>query len=65
METGNPFPIVFSVGDMMEGWATCRRLADSPHHIIPGHDSLVMQRYPAPAKELEGLAARLDVAPRM
>jgi glyoxylase-like metal-dependent hydrolase (beta-lactamase superfamily II) len=65
METGNPFPIVFSVGDMMEGWATCRRLADSPDHIIPGHDSLVMQRYPAPGKELEGLAARLDVAPRM
>ncbi len=65
METGNPFPIVFNVGDMMEGWQTCRRLADSEHHIVPGHDPLVVQRYPAPSNELEGLATRLDVAPRM
>jgi hypothetical protein len=64
METGNPFPIVFNVGDMMEGWETCRRLADSEHHIVPGHDPLVMQRYPAPAADLEGIAVRLDVPPR-
>jgi hypothetical protein len=65
METGNPFPIVFNVGDMMEGWATCRRLADSEHHIVPGHDPLVMRRYPAPSADLEGIAVRLDVAPRV
>lgn len=64
METGNPFPIVFNVGDMMEGWATCRRLACSEQHIVPGHDPLVTLRYPAPSAELEGLAVRLDVAPR-
>jgi glyoxylase-like metal-dependent hydrolase (beta-lactamase superfamily II) len=64
METGNPFPIVFNVGDMMEGWATCRRLADSEQHIVPGHDPLVTARYPAPAAELEGLAVLLGVAPR-
>ena len=64
METGNPFPIVFSIGDMMEGWETCRRLAGSEQHIIPGHDPLVRARYPAASAELEGLAMRLDVAPR-
>jgi hypothetical protein len=26
---------------------------ESPDHVIPGHDPLVMQRYPAPAPELE------------
>jgi glyoxylase-like metal-dependent hydrolase (beta-lactamase superfamily II) len=64
MATGNPYPIVFNVGDMMEGWATCRRLADSDSHIVPGHDPLVTARYPAPSAELEDLVLRLDVAPR-
>jgi len=63
METGNPFPIVFNVGDMIEGWATCRRLADSAAHIIPGHDPLVTARYPALSTELQDLIVRLDVAP--
>jgi glyoxylase-like metal-dependent hydrolase (beta-lactamase superfamily II) len=63
VETGNPFPIVFNVGDMMEGWAKCRRLADSADHVVPGHDPLVRKRYPAPSPELEGIAVRLDVAP--
>jgi glyoxylase-like metal-dependent hydrolase (beta-lactamase superfamily II) len=63
VETGNPFPIVFNVGDMMEGWARCRRLADSEDHIVPGHDPLVRARYPAPSPDLEGIAVRLDVAP--
>jgi hypothetical protein len=38
-------------------------LADSPDHIIPGHDPLVMKYYPAASKELEGVVARLDVPP--
>ena len=64
LETGNPFPIVFDVGEMLEGHRRCRRLADSDAHIVPGHDPLVLTRYPAPSKELEGIAVRLDVAPR-
>jgi glyoxylase-like metal-dependent hydrolase (beta-lactamase superfamily II) len=63
VETGNPFPIVFNVGDMMEGWARCRRLAESADHVVPGHDPLVRARYPAPSPELEGIAVRLDVMP--
>jgi glyoxylase-like metal-dependent hydrolase (beta-lactamase superfamily II) len=64
LETGNPFPLVFSVGDMLEGHRTCLRLADSPAHVVPGHDPLVMRRYPAPSPELRGVAVRLDVEPR-
>ena len=31
---------------------------------IPGHDPLVMRRYPPPKPELEGLVVRLDVMPK-
>ena len=63
METGNPFPIVLNVGEMLEGHRTCHKLADSPRHVVPGHDPLVLRRYPAPSRELEGIAARLDAMP--
>ena len=63
METGNPFPLVFNVGDMLEGHRRCHQLADSPDHVVPGHDPLVMARYPAPSKELQGIAVRLDEPP--
>jgi hypothetical protein len=49
----------------MKGYETLRRLADSIHHIIPGHDPLVMKRYAAPARELEGAVVRLDLPPQV
>jgi hypothetical protein len=48
---------------MLEGHRKCRRLADSAQHVVPGHDPLVMQRYPALSAELEGIAVRLDTDP--
>ena len=63
MEKTSPFPIVYNAGDMVQGYAKMRRLADSDQHIIPGHDPLVMARYPAPEKSLEGIVVRLDVEP--
>jgi glyoxylase-like metal-dependent hydrolase (beta-lactamase superfamily II) len=60
MEQVRPFPIVWSVADMVDGYRRLRALAESPAHVIPGHDPLVLQRYPAPAKALEGVVARLD-----
>ena len=63
METGRVFPTTFHVGDTVEGYDKLRALAESPGHIIPGHDPLVMKRYPAPSKALEGIAVRLDVPP--
>jgi hypothetical protein len=60
MEQVRPFPIVWSVADMVDGYARLRALAESPSHIIPGHDPLVMERYPAPSAPLQGIVARLD-----
>ena len=62
-ETGRCFPTVYHLGEMVEGFDTLRRLADSPKHIVPGHDPLVMARYPAASAGLEGIAVRLDVMP--
>ncbi|MFN0069926.1 MAG: N-acyl homoserine lactonase family protein [Chloroflexota bacterium] len=63
METGRCFPTTFHLGQMVEGYATLRGLAESPKHVIPGHDPLVIARYPAPARELDGTIVRLDVMP--
>ena len=52
------FPLVFHVGEVLQGYETLRRLAGSDAHIIPGHDPTVMQRYPAYAG-YEGLAVSL------
>jgi glyoxylase-like metal-dependent hydrolase (beta-lactamase superfamily II) len=60
MEAVRPFPIVWSAGDMVEGYRRLSELAASPQHIIPGHDPLVMERYPAPAPDLQGIVVRLD-----
>ena len=64
MERGLPFPIVYHVEDMVQGWEKLKRLAESPRHVVPGHDPLVMQRYPAPKKALQDVVVRLDVDPR-
>ena len=61
-ETGRVFPTAFHVGEMVEGYDKLRALAESPKHIIPGHDP-VMEHYPAPSKDLEGVVVRLDVPP--
>jgi glyoxylase-like metal-dependent hydrolase (beta-lactamase superfamily II) len=60
MEQVRPFPLVWSVGAMVDGYRRLRELAESPAHIVPGHDPLVMQRYPAASSALEGIAVRLD-----
>ncbi len=59
LEQERPYPIVWSLEDMIGGYARVRELADSPGHVIPGHDPLVLERYPAP-EGLQGIAARLD-----
>ncbi len=63
IEARRPFPIVADLREMTEGWSKVNALADSPSHIIPGHDPLVMRRYPAPDPSLEGVVVRLDADP--
>ena len=60
MEREIPYPIAYNVGEVLEGYRRARTLASSPGHIIPGHDPLVMERYPAASSGLEGWVARLD-----
>jgi len=57
------FAVVADVPATLDGFETLRRLASSDDHIIPGHDPVVMARYPASAPGLDGIAARLDVEP--
>ncbi len=61
----NPYRTVLHIGDMMEGHEKLRRLAGGNEDlIVPGHDPLVMDYYPAPSPELEGKVIRLDVPPK-
>jgi len=63
-EQGRVFPITYNIGDVLEGYATLTKLAHSMKHIIPGHDPLVLERYPAARPGLEGWVARLDADPK-
>lgn len=59
IDEDRPFSLVHSVPEMYDAFDTVRTLADSPAHIIPGHDPLVMERYPAVSPDLDGIAVRL------
>jgi glyoxylase-like metal-dependent hydrolase (beta-lactamase superfamily II) len=62
-ETGRCFGTMFDAGEALEGYDTLRALAQSPEHVVPGHDPLVIERYPAAREELKGIAVRLDLPP--
>jgi glyoxylase-like metal-dependent hydrolase (beta-lactamase superfamily II) len=64
MEANAPFPILYNLGDMIRGYERCYTLADNRANVIPGHDPLVLERYPAPRTDLEGIAVRLDADPK-
>ena len=63
MEQDRAFPVLYNLGDMLAGYETLRKLATSPRHVVPGHDPLVMQRYPAAGPGLEDWVVRLDLEP--
>jgi glyoxylase-like metal-dependent hydrolase (beta-lactamase superfamily II) len=46
IERQNPFPIVVDIAAMMESWKKLALLAGDERRIVPGHDPLVMARYP-------------------
>ncbi|ARP81379.1 MBL fold hydrolase [Bordetella genomosp. 8] len=62
-EQDRVFPLVFDVGDVLQGYRRLKALAASPEHVVPGHDPLVMQRYPSAGPGLDGIAVRLDATP--
>lgn len=59
----NPFTVFFHLHDLIKGWETCERLADGQDHVIPGHDPLVLQKYPVADTPLGTDVVRLDLAP--
>lgn len=65
VEQYRPFIIVHDVEATLRGYDRLRALAGGDlARIVPGHDPLVMARYPAPESRLDGIVVRLDVPPR-
>ena len=59
IEGSHPYTVVSDLAQMYGAFDLVLSLADSPAHLVPGHDPLVMQRF-APAREdLEGVAVRI------
>ncbi len=58
------FATVENIFLMHEGYRKLKSLAPTLAPIVPGHDPQVLARYPAVSAELEGIAARLDPAPK-
>ena len=56
-----PFPIVVDMARILEGYEAVERLADGPDHIIPGHDPLVLTRFPTVGGDPD--IVRLDLTP--
>lgn len=59
IEADRPFSKVHSLPQMYDAFDTVNELAGAPERVVPGHDPLVMERYPAAAGDLEGLVARI------
>lgn len=55
MDDATPFPTVYNVAEMLDGHRRCVANADSADHVVPGHDPLVLRRYPV----LPGLPVRV------
>ena len=57
------FRVLYNQGDMLEGYNTLERLAGARERVIPGHDPLVLERYPAASASTSGWAVRVDLPP--
>lgn len=64
IEQGRVFPLVYNVGDVLEGYEKLKKLGGGVKNVVPGHDPLVLKRYPAAKPGLEGWIARLDLESR-
>jgi glyoxylase-like metal-dependent hydrolase (beta-lactamase superfamily II) len=63
-EKGKVFPITIDIGDVLGGYKRLTALAGSAKRVVPGHDPLVLKRYPPLSARTEGIVHRLDV-PRL
>ncbi len=63
MDRQNPFPILFNVGDLVQGWARARALAGAEDRVVVGHDPIVRDIYPA-VEGSNGEIVALHLPPR-
>ena len=61
-EKGKVFPITIDIADVLDGYTRLVKLAGSAQRVVPGHDPLVLKRYPALNSATQGIVHRLDVA---
>lgn len=54
-----PFSIVSNLPEMYAAFDTVRELAGSLDQLVPGHDPLVMERFPPAGDGLAGIAVRI------
>ncbi len=59
IEQERPFPTLHDLPGMYRAYVRVNELADSPEHVIPGHDPLVMERYPPVSPESADWLVRL------
>ena len=56
----SPFPIVYNVADMLKGFERLETLAEKGGIVLPGHDPLVLTRFPAANQSSGGIVVRVD-----
>lgn len=57
-----PFPLVYHVGEMLEGYLRCEELAGGESLLIPGHDPETRLRWPAISPSSPDIV-RIDLPP--
>ena len=63
-ELRKPFSVTVDVEATLRSYDKLTELAGDPRNVIPGHDPLVLSRYPAWKPDAQGIVHRLDL-PRL
>lgn len=61
-ELRRPFSITIDVEQTLKSYTRLEQLAMGRERVVPGHDPLVLRRYPAWKAQTEGMIHRLDVS---
>ena len=60
MHRRSPFPILYNLGDMFEGWNIVARLAGHVDRITPGHDPIVTEIYPRASDKVDAYSLHVQ-----
>ena len=60
LQRRSPFPIVYNVGDMAQGWEIVEKLAGHPDRFIPGHDPIVSEIYPRASDKVDAYSLHVQ-----